>query len=481
MDELVRLVIASQRGDPKAFGRIVFRFQDAAYASAYGWLGDSALAEEATQDAFIEAYLCLSKLREPVAFPLWFRRIIFKRCNRLVRGGRIRVVPLEEADEVLPGAPDPVEEREMREFVRKAVEELPAHERVTTALFYLAGYTQSQIAAFLEVPVTTVKKRLHDARKRLKARMMSAVEDYLQGAQPSRDESFAASVQRSIILFSASDATGNRFYAMRPDGSEIVSLTKPDTYTDIQWFPGGKKILYGAGRVVENQIVARHYTMNLDGSGKHGFGPDYVTGNSRVSPDGRKIVFISHKDHPGLFPEFNRSEIYALDLEGADALRLTHNLVEDSAPNWTPDGRIIFARGVSSDATHHQLLAINLDGTGEESYPPGRPATPGNWPAFSPDGTRLVFTVYGSGCTEVWMMDADGSNKMQLTDLKAMIYAPFWSPDGRRIVFAADHRLYILNADGSSGLRPAPAFTGLRGLSSPVWGLGAPIAMPAVG
>jgi RNA polymerase sigma factor (sigma-70 family) len=171
---LSTLVLAAQQGDAEAFDDIVGRFQDMAYAGAYALVEDRQLAEDVAQEAFIEAYLSLPKLREPAAFPGWFRRILFKQGDRLTRGKRFVAVPLETAYD-LPlndaAPPEIVESREVQEQVRRAVEALPEHERIVVALFYGTGYPIKEIAAFLEVPVTTVKKRLHDARKRLREQL----------------------------------------------------------------------------------------------------------------------------------------------------------------------------------------------------------------------------------------------------------------------------------------------------------------------
>src|SRR6266478_10240050 len=95
MESLSSLVRAAQGGDLGAFDEIVGRFQDMAYASAYSMLGDAQLAEDAAQEAFLEAYLNLAKLHEPAAFPGWFRRIVFKQGDRVLRGKHLATVPLE--------------------------------------------------------------------------------------------------------------------------------------------------------------------------------------------------------------------------------------------------------------------------------------------------------------------------------------------------------------------------------------------------
>jgi DNA-directed RNA polymerase specialized sigma24 family protein len=68
-----------------AFEELVLRFQDMAFACAYGRLGDRGLAEDAAQEAFVSAWLNLDQLRSPEAFPGWFRRILLRHCSRLAR------------------------------------------------------------------------------------------------------------------------------------------------------------------------------------------------------------------------------------------------------------------------------------------------------------------------------------------------------------------------------------------------------------
>src|SRR5918992_97764 len=91
----------------EAFGELVARFQDMAFACAYAVLGDFYLAEDAAQESFITAWQSLHQLRTPEAFPGWLRRIVLTRCNRLTRGKRLQFVPLELAAETPSAAPDP--------------------------------------------------------------------------------------------------------------------------------------------------------------------------------------------------------------------------------------------------------------------------------------------------------------------------------------------------------------------------------------
>src|SRR6266481_5645234 len=92
---LAALVTQAQAGDREAFDALVRRFQDMAVGYAYSLLGDLGAAQDAAQEAFIQLYGDLPKLRAPEAFLTWFRQIIFKQCDRIRRGRRFGAVPLD--------------------------------------------------------------------------------------------------------------------------------------------------------------------------------------------------------------------------------------------------------------------------------------------------------------------------------------------------------------------------------------------------
>ncbi len=206
MKRLRSLIRQAQNGDLDAFGAIATQFQDMAVGYAYSLLGDFHLAQDAAQEAFIRAFRDLHQLREPNAFPSWFRRLILKYCNRLTRGKRFQTEPLEAAiDSVADGRlPDTIAiERENKENVLAAVNALPENERVVVMLFYMNSYSQNELAYFLEVPLTTIHSRLHTARKRLKVvlthpsggRIPQMVRENLKANLPSKDDQFVNKVQ----------------------------------------------------------------------------------------------------------------------------------------------------------------------------------------------------------------------------------------------------------------------------------------------
>jgi RNA polymerase sigma factor (sigma-70 family) len=201
MEPLDSLVRAAQEGDAEVFNRIVERFQDMACASAYAMIEDVHLAEDVAQEAFLEAYLTLAQLREPAAFSSWFWRIILKQADRLTRGKCLASSPLEAVADVPTNSHGPVEiaeSNELRTRMHRAISALPERERLVIVLFYGTGYALKEIAAFLEIPVTTVKKRLYDARQQLKEELVDVARDSLQEQRPSIIGTFPAKVHLLI-------------------------------------------------------------------------------------------------------------------------------------------------------------------------------------------------------------------------------------------------------------------------------------------
>jgi RNA polymerase sigma factor (sigma-70 family) len=119
-------------------------------------------------------------LREPEAFASWFQRIILKQADRLTRGKCLASSPLDTVADVAMDGQDPneiAETNEVREWMHRAICALPERERLVIVLFYGTGYELKEIAAFLDVPVSTVKKRLYDGRKQLKDELINVVRD----------------------------------------------------------------------------------------------------------------------------------------------------------------------------------------------------------------------------------------------------------------------------------------------------------------
>jgi RNA polymerase sigma factor (sigma-70 family) len=194
------LVSAAQAGDDHAFADLVRLYQDMAVAYATSILGDFHLAEDAAQEAFVEAYRALPALRDPGAFAAWFRCIVFKHCDRFTRRRQPALTSLDAATAIASQEPSPheaLEQHELRRSLNAAIATLPEHERTVVLLYYMGDHAQSSIADFLGVTPNVVKTRLYSARQRLKAHM-SEIEKNLGNARPSSDRHFADRVARLI-------------------------------------------------------------------------------------------------------------------------------------------------------------------------------------------------------------------------------------------------------------------------------------------
>jgi RNA polymerase sigma factor (sigma-70 family) len=197
MRELSELVEAAQAGDCEAYDLLIERFQQMAYATAYRYLKDHHLAQDVVQEAVIEAFVHLQQLKEPDAFPGWFRQIVFRQCTRALRQPTLPYTSIEAVGDSLLAENNPEElvvREEVRAFVRKAVALLPLHERLVTVLFYGCRYTYSEVSALLNIPLTTVKKRLYSARQRLKMQLQAALRDASEQERRASDEAEGAEV-----------------------------------------------------------------------------------------------------------------------------------------------------------------------------------------------------------------------------------------------------------------------------------------------
>ena len=200
MTPLSPIVSRARQGDAKAYEELVRRFQAMAVGYAYALLGNWQEAEDAAQDAFIRAYCDLVKLREPAAFPGWFRRIVRSQALRRVRANDPAWVSLGLASQLAAAGPAPdIDQRE--DDLWQAIDSLPARQRSVLLLYYVNAYSQKEIAAFLEIPLGTVKTRLHHARRKLKTRI-NLLND-ITAKRPSSGAEFTDKVMR---LFEAAKA-----------------------------------------------------------------------------------------------------------------------------------------------------------------------------------------------------------------------------------------------------------------------------------
>jgi RNA polymerase sigma factor (sigma-70 family) len=217
VDTVRDLITRSSHGDDRAYGEVVRRFQDMAVGYGYSLLRDFHLAEDAAQEAFVHAYGDLASLRDPSAFPGWFRRIVYKFCDRIRRSQRAPMLTLDAALTEPSRRPTPEGAAlagELRERVESEIESLPERQRSVTVLFYMGEHSHREIGDMLGVPVNTVKTRLHRARERLTEGMTDMVRETLHDRRPSRNEEFRQKVTDEIAelreRYAASDADARR-------------------------------------------------------------------------------------------------------------------------------------------------------------------------------------------------------------------------------------------------------------------------------
>lgn len=176
------LVEAAQSGNRSAFGCLVARYQPHVIAMAMRRMKNADEAEELAQDVFLQAMEKIHQLRTPAAFGGWLSRIVhhmaINRCTR-----RKPVVACDpctiDANCLESGAgPEAIAcEREHADLLHRGLQRIGDIDRETLEAFYLQGLSLLEISASFDIPVGTVKRRLHDARKRLatKLEMLHAV------------------------------------------------------------------------------------------------------------------------------------------------------------------------------------------------------------------------------------------------------------------------------------------------------------------
>jgi TolB protein len=309
-----------------------------------------------------------------------------------------------------------------------------------------------------------------------------------------------ASLMLTGVLFSCSSpprpasapaaaATGTSHVVVEPAPGErhlrnIRQLTFGGNNAEAYFSPDGARLILQRQESVSTGCD-QQYVMNADGSGLH----QVSNGLGRTTcgyfyDGGRRILYSStFESSPECPPPPDRSqgyvwplnnlEIYTARPDGSDLRRITRNAVYDAEATVSPDGRrIVFTSTRDGDI---DLYTMNVDGTGVRRVTHRVGYDGGAF--FSPDGRRLVWrAMYPETSAdsadylgllqrrlvrpnrlELWVADADGSNPRQVTRLGAASFAPFFHPDGRRIVFASNYPdpksrnfdLYLVGVNGT--------------------------------
>lgn len=176
-----RIVKRAQKGDRLAFAELVELYKDKLYNLGYRMLGNPQEAEDIAQEAFLRAYANLNKYNANHKFSTWIYRIATNLCIDRIRKKKADYSLDAEVDGIEGGdmysrlkAPGDTPEQEAvrneaRREVQAAIEALPDNYRTAVILKYLHDLSLQEISDILEVPVSTVKTRIHRGREALRA------------------------------------------------------------------------------------------------------------------------------------------------------------------------------------------------------------------------------------------------------------------------------------------------------------------------
>lgn len=292
-----------------------------------------------------------------------------------------------------------------------------------------------------------------------------------------------------LIVYQAADTNGSvQMFSTDPQGGQRRQLTDSEGNNSFPaWSFDGEQIAFASSRTGKFEI----WVMDADGGNELQLTrlpadademsqARWSNGVPSWSPDNSRIAFSSARS--------GQTEIWAMNADGGDQLQLTTTPGADSqgsnAPSWSPDeSQIAFA---SNRSGTFQTYVMDADGGNvrqlTQSLSPDFPDA--NVPVWSPDGSKIAFwSGIESQHGEIWVMDADGSNRLQLTDGPGQHNSdnPAWSPDGRYIIFETGRsgvrvETWIMNADGSNERLLLPF--GYGGGRLP-WQLISPVPEPA--
>lgn len=209
-------------------------------------------------------------------------------------------------------------------------------------------------------------------------------------------------------------------FVMNANGRGRTRLTStPVPERDPSWSPDGTGLVYAA-RTAPGEPF-RIFVARADGSGREQLTSQKAGSDTAPvwSPDGTRIAFVSDRD--GRFPE-----LYLMNADGTGVKRLTTNALIDANPSWSPDGtRVVFERccenGTSDlftiDVTTRAEVGVTASASSQEFDP-----------SWSPDGIRIAYVAFevGQSNIDIWVVNADGSSPLRLTQQVGPDLSPDW-------------------------------------------------------
>jgi prepilin-type N-terminal cleavage/methylation domain-containing protein/prepilin-type processing-associated H-X9-DG protein len=220
---------------------------------------------------------------------------------------------------------------------------------------------------------------------------------------------------------------------------------------------------HAAGGVVSNRIIQNGHIlfmtvsspnnlciMNPDGSGKKILFTGNLTSGSASNPeisfDGRKVTFSAMNLS-------NVWEIYSVNIDGSNLLKITSGPDSCHSPTWAPDNiHIVFCGSKNGNA---DIYSIRYDGTGITRLTTD--PTTDAYPRWSPDGNKIVFmSLRNAGQFDVYVMDTNGNNQTKISNFIWDESGPRWSADSKRIFYGAQGggwNIYSVNIDGTDNIQ----------------------------
>lgn len=250
---------------------------------------------------------------------------------------------------------------------------------------------------------------------------------------------------RELVFVSERTALIEDLYRINSDATGLENLT--NTPERSEWFPAwspdGSKLAF-ASQVTGDYGI---YVMNADGSAMTRLTDNMVGGKSIAwSSDGTRIVFDSLLDR--------QYDIYVIDADGTNLTRLTVNQASDTHPYWSPDGSQIAFWSERNGKGKGDVYLIGLDDTEPMNLtdPNEIDVIPYHSSPWSPDGTKLLFTSRRDDNWEIYSVNRDGTELLNLTRSPGTDGTPTWSPDGTKIIYLTDgssDSFSVMNSDGS--------------------------------
>lgn len=273
-----------------------------------------------------------------------------------------------------------------------------------------------------------------------------------------------------LIAFESNRSGNNEIYVMNPDGTIEVNLTKhPANDVFPSWSPDGTQILFASDRHQPGNLDV--YIMNVDGTGVTQLtsSPGEDRGASFTS-DGQSIVFHTARNRLATGHSF---DLYIMDASGENERLLFPNASAGYACGDSTTGVVVF--NSASDplgtnpaiGTHpttglpiydFEIFTISITGDISTLRQLTSNTVLDSGPKWSPDCSAISWnSLDAGGSLDVWRMDADGGNKVNLTNAPGDFDAfSAWSPDGSEIVFSSNRfvnfELFKMDADDGSGL-----------------------------